>query len=119
MQQSQRFTHRIAVGERAKVFAFGMLCTTVHRQSRMSIAAKKDVGVRFIVAQQHVVARLIELDVVMLKQQRFGFGVGYGDIDVLDITNQRFGFATADLSAEVAGQTLLQVFGFAHIDDGA
>ena len=55
----------------------------------------------------------------MLKQQRFGFGVGNGDIDVLDIADQRFGFAAADLGAEVAGETLLQVFGFAHIDDGA
>ena len=55
----------------------------------------------------------------MLKQQRFGFGVGNGDIDVLDIADQRFGFAAADLGAKVAGETLLQVFGFAHIDDGA
>ena len=119
MQQAQRFTHRIAVGERAKVFAFGMLCATVHRQPRMGITAKENVGIRFIVAQQYVIARLIELDVVMLKQQRFGFGVGNGDIDVLDIADQRFGFAAADLGAEVAGETLLQVFGFAHIDDGA
>jgi len=55
----------------------------------------------------------------MFKQQRFGFGVGDGDIDVLDIADQRFGFSAADLNAEVTGQTLLQVFGFAYIDDGA
>jgi hypothetical protein len=49
----------------------------------MGIAAEKNKRVGFIITQQHVVARLVKLDVVVLKQQRFCLGVGDGDINLL------------------------------------
>jgi hypothetical protein len=52
-----------------------MFCATVHRQARMGIAAEENKGIGFIIAQQHVVTRLVQLDVVVLKQQRFRLGV--------------------------------------------
>jgi hypothetical protein len=60
-----------------------MFCATVHRQARMGIAAQKNKRVGFIITQQHVVARLVQLDIVVLKQQRFCLGVRDGDINIL------------------------------------
>jgi hypothetical protein len=117
LQQRQRFTNRVAIGERAEIFAFRVFRAPMHRQARMNIAAEKNVGVRFVVAQQNVVARLIKLDVIVLKQQRFGFGMGYGDIDVMDVTHQRFGFSAANVRAKIARKPLFQIFGFADIDN--
>jgi hypothetical protein len=40
--------------------------------------------VGFIITQQDVIARLIELDIVVLKQQRFCLGMRDGDINILN-----------------------------------
>lgn len=70
-----------------RVLAFRMFSATVHRQTRMGIAAQKNKRIGFIITQQHVVTRLIQLDVIMLKQQRFRFGMRYRDINVLNLRN--------------------------------
>jgi hypothetical protein len=59
-----------------------MFCTTVHGQARMGIAAQKNKRVGFIITQQDVIARLIELNIVVLKQQRFCLGMRDGDINI-------------------------------------
>jgi hypothetical protein len=61
-----------------------MFCTTVHGEARMGIAAQKNKRVGFIITQQDVIARLVELNIVVLKQQRFCLGMRDGDINILN-----------------------------------
>ncbi|VEA73056.1 Uncharacterised protein [Serratia rubidaea] len=59
LQQRQRFTHGIRVGERAKIFALGVFGAAVNGKPRMGIGAQKDQRIRFIVAQKNIISRLI------------------------------------------------------------
>ena len=43
---------------------------------------KQNVRVRFIIAEQYIVARLIFLDVIVLQQQGFCFGMGNGGFNM-------------------------------------
>ncbi len=117
MQQGQGFPHGVAVRERTEILAFSMLSATVRCQTRVSIAAEKDERIGFVIAQQHVVTRLIQLDVVMLQQQRFGLCVGHSDIDLLDLGDQRLSFAGSKIAAEIAGKSLFEIFRFSDIDN--
>ena len=81
----------------------------------MRIAAKKNKGVGFIIAQQHVVARLIKLNIVMLKQQRFR--LGDGNVNLGNKRHQRFGFTRSQVAAKIAAKPLFQIFCFAYIDN--
>jgi hypothetical protein len=44
-----------------------MFGATMHRQTRMGIAAEENKRIGFIIAQQHVVTRLVQLDIVVLS----------------------------------------------------
>ena len=118
LQQRERFANGIAVREWAKIFAFGVFSATVHRQSWMGIAAEENKGIGFIVTQQHVITRLIQLDVVMLKQQRFRFGMGNGHVNLRDQRHQSLGFTRSQVAAKIAAKALFQIFCFANINDG-
>ena len=96
-----------------------MFGATMHRQTRMGIATEENKRIRLIVAQQHVVPRLVQLDIVVLKQQRFRLGMGDGHVDLRDQRHQRFRFTRREVAAEVAAEPLFQIFGFANIDDGS
>lgn len=87
-----------------------MFRPTVHRQSGMGIRAEKDKGIGFVITQQHVVTRLVQLDVVVLEQQRFRFGVRHRHIDLLNERNQRFGFTRSQIAAEIAGKPFFRSF---------
>lgn len=76
----------------------------------MGITAQEDKRVGLIIAQQDVVARLIQLDIVVLKQQRFRFRVRHGDINVVDECDQCFGFTRGKIAAEIAGKAFFQIF---------
>ena len=94
-----------------------MFRPTVHCQPGMRIRAEKNKGVGFVITQQHVITRLIQLDVVVLEQQRFRFGVRHRHIDLLNERNQRFGLTRSQVAAEIAGKPFFQVFRFTHIDN--
>lgn len=76
----------------------------------MGITAQEDKRVGLIIAQQDVVARLIQLDIVVLKQQRFRFRVRHGDINVVDECDQCFGFTRGKIAAEIAGKAFFRSF---------
>ena len=94
-----------------------MLCTAVHRQARVGVAAEENKRIGFVVAQQYVVARLIELDVVMFKQQRFRLRMGDGYVNLLDLRDERFRFTGRKIATEIAGKTLFKVLRFTDIDN--
>ena len=50
----------------------------------MGVAAQKDKRVGFIIPQQDVIARLVELNIVVLKQQRFCLRMRDGNINILN-----------------------------------
>ena len=45
------------------------------------ITGEQDIGVRLVVAQDDIVARLEQLDQIGLKQQRLSLGMGADDLD--------------------------------------
>ncbi len=61
----------------------------------------------------------MELDEVLLKQQRFGLRAGYDGFDVVDTLHQRPRFGVVDGFGKVAVDAAFERFGFAHIDDVA
>ncbi len=94
-----------------------MFGTTVHGQTRMGIAAQENKGIGFVITQQYVVARLIELNVIVFKQQRFRLGVRHGDINILYQCDQRFGLTGGQIAAEIAGKAFFEIFCLTHIDN--
>ena len=77
-----------------------------------------NVGIRLVVAEQNVEARLTLLDEIVLEGERF-FVVGDDDVvDVDGLAHQRARFRVLPAAfVEVAGHTAAQVLRFAHIDD--
>ena len=53
----------------------------------------------------------------MLKQQRFRFGVGHGNVNLGNKRHQRFGFTRSQVAAKIAAKPLFQIFCFAYIDN--
>lgn len=83
----------------------------------MGVAAQKNKRVGFIITQQDVVARLVELNVVMLKQQRFRLRVRDGDINILNELDQRFGLTGGQVAAKIAGKAFFKIFRLPNIDN--
>ena len=91
----------------------------MHGNTRMIIGAEENQRIGFIIAQQHVITWLIQLDVVVFEEKRFGFRMSYGDVDLRNIFDQCFRFTAGNLNAKIAGKTLFKVFSFTYIDYGA
>ena len=83
----------------------------------MGVAAQKDKRVGFIITQQDVIARLVELNIVVLKQQRFCLRMRDGDINILDERDQRFGLTGGKVAAKIAGKAFFKIFCLPHIDN--
>ena len=66
--------------------------------------ADEDVRVGLVVAQQDVVRRAQLLDQGLLKQQRFRFAAGDGDLDIRDAPDQCLGLGIQTGIAEIAGE---------------
>ena len=59
------------------------LAREVHARE-LFVQRYRDIGVRLVVAQADVEARLVLLDEVLLRQQRLGFGVHHQRLDLID-----------------------------------
>ena len=70
LQQGDAFTHRARAGERPEVAVAAVERAAVEAQLRKLLAGQADVRIALVVAEQDVVARLVRLDEVVLKQQR-------------------------------------------------
>jgi hypothetical protein len=88
--------------------------------ARVRLGRQFDVRVSLIVAQQNVVARLVLLDQVVFKRQRFFFVVDLNDIDMPRFTDQSPGFDVGQtVVIKIAAHAAAQVFRLADVDDGA
>ena len=82
------------------------------------VEADRDVGVRLVVAQPDVEARLVLLDERLLGEQRLGLGRDDERLDVVDLVGERARAVQRGV-AEVAGDALAQGLGLADVDHPA
>jgi hypothetical protein len=61
----------------------------MEREPRPCLVGQQDVRKALVVAQQHVVARPVRLDQLVLQQQRLGFGAGDRDLDARHLRQHR------------------------------
>ena len=119
LHQMQTLAHRTARGVRAEVLPLHLASAAMDADARMLVRGDDDPGVGFVVSQQHVIARLVLLDQVVLEDQGLGLGVSDGDLDIGDLAHQGAGLDVVDVGAKVGGKPLFQILGLAHIDHGA
>ena len=117
LQQLDAFPHRHRVGERPVVAVVLLLRTTMERQPRIGIARQHDVGVGFVVAEQHVVARHQRLDEIVFQQQRLRLGACHSGFDARDLGNHQARARAGQILLEIGGNALLQVACLADIND--
>ena len=90
-----------------------------HVHARILLTGELDVRVSLVVAQQDVEARLVALDEIVLKRQRFLVVVDRDVVDVARFGDQRAGLGIGQaLVGEVAAHAGAQVLRLADIDDG-
>ena len=91
-----------------------------HVHTRVALAGQLDVGVGFVVAQQHVEARLVLLDQVVFERQRFLFVIHQNVVDIARFRDQAARFGISQLVfGKVAAHPMPQHLGFADVDDPA
>ncbi len=77
LQRIQRPVHRARAGKRAVIAAFARFRPAMFLQPwKLMLRGNKDIGKTFVIAQQHVVARLQLLDEVLFQQKRLCLGRG-------------------------------------------
>ncbi len=86
---------------------------------RIAIGQRElDVGIRFVVAQQDVEARLALLDEVVFKRERFAFVVDQDVIDIYRLAHQRAGLRVGLRGRQqIRADTRAQVLRLADVDD--
>ena len=119
LQQAQAFTNRQGAGIGAEVAPPGLLGTTMDAQTRKLTVGEKHVRVRLIVAQQDVVRRPPFLDQGLLEQQCLGLVGGDGGFDLRDTCDQRGRLGCLTGLAKVTGETLLEVFRLADVEQAS
>ena len=76
---------------------------------REFVAAEAEVRVALVVAEEHVVARLMRLDQIVLEQQRFALGAGDGGFHPRHLRDHHRRARMVLGLLEVAGHALLEV----------
>ena len=76
-----------------------------------------DPRVGLVVLEQDVVARAQGFDQVVFQQQRIGFALYDDKTDVGDLGDHHARLGVRKIFAEIGQYALLQVFGFAHVQD--
>ncbi|MNJ11025.1 hypothetical protein D3C77_51920 [compost metagenome] len=115
LQQAQAFTNGASAGVRPEVLALLLLRAAMNPQPRERSVREEHIRVGLIVAQQDVIRRPPFLDQRLLKQQRFGLVGGDGGLDLDDARHQGSRLRRQAGFAKIAGETLLEVFRLADI----
>ncbi|MNM67260.1 hypothetical protein D3C81_787850 [compost metagenome] len=115
LQQAQAFTNGPRAGVRPEVLALLLLRAAMNPQPRERSVREEHIRVGLIVAQQDVIRRPPFLDQRLLKQQRFGLVGGDGGFDLDNARHQGSRLRRQAGFAKIAGETLLEVFRLADI----
>ena len=116
LQDVEALAHRARRGIGAEVAGRPAPGAAMEAQARKVVLRRQlDVGIGFVVAQHHVVGRALLLDQALLQQQRLGFAVGDGAVDVGHLGGQRQGLSVQAAGAEVAGDAPSQIARLADV----
>ena len=89
-----------------------------HVDARKPLVGQLDVGISLVVPQQDIEARLVLLDEVVLKRQRFLLVIDQDVIDIARFADQRAGLGVGQpVLIEVAANAGPQDLRFADVDD--
>ncbi len=116
LQQAQAFADRAGARIGAEVASRLLLRAPVNTQSWKLTGREEHIGIGLIVPQQDVVRRSPLFDQGLLEQQRLGLVGGDGGFDLSDLGHQGGGLRRLARLAEIAGQTLLEILGFADVE---
>ena len=109
---------RLAGKERAEVSGAVLAQAAGDVDARVALAGQLDVGVGLVVAQQHVEARLVLLDEIVLEGEGFLFVVDQNVVDVARFRDQASGLDIGQLVlGKIAAHAVPQHLGFADVDD--
>ena len=115
LQDLHRLLHRPGARERPEVLALLVERTAVVGHARHVLAGDLQVGIRFIVAEQDVEARLERLDQVVFEDQRFGLAVRDRGLEPRDALDHHGDARAGQVLLEVARHALLQVARLADV----
>jgi hypothetical protein len=118
LQQLDAFAHRIGIGVGAERLVALLRRATVISQAWETVPGQEQVGIRLVVAEQDVEARLQSLDQVVFQQQRLGLGARHRGVDVVDAFQHQPDARTLVAFLEIAGDALLQVLRLADVEHG-
>ena len=78
-----------------------------------------DKGVLFIVFESDIEARMMVADQGPFEEECFHFSASEHEIKVVNVSDKDFGLVPIDLPMKIAQNSILEIAGLAHIDDGA
>ena len=119
LQQAQALANRQCTGIRAEIAPLGFLRPPVNAEPWKVAVGEKHIRVGFVVAQQDVVRRPPFLDQGLLEQQCLGLVGGDGGFDLRDTCDQRGRLGCLTGLAKVTGETLLEVFRLADVEQAS
>jgi hypothetical protein len=117
LQQLHRFLHRPGAREGTEVLVLLVQRAAVIGHARRVSAGDLQVGVRFIVAEQDVVARLERLDQVVFQDQRLGLAVRHRGLEARDLRHHHRDARARQILLEVARHAVLEVARLADVQD--
>ena len=120
-EQLLQLVERLADGAgarvRTEIASFALACAAVKLQARKRLVRRGiDVGVAFVVSQQHVETRFVLLDQVVLEHQRLGLGVDHRNLDAIDELHHCRSFRRRLRTREITRHALLQIARLADIE---
>ena len=116
-QRGDGAVDRLGAGKRGEVVALPLVRPAVFGDpGEVMLAGEHDVGEGFVVAQQHVVARLEPLDQVGLQQQGFDLAIGDHDLQRLGLRHHPAQPIGQSLELGVVGDPSPKVAGLADVD---
>ena len=116
LHEAQALAYRRRRGIRAEVPALLALGAAVEADARKFLPIRnEDIGVTFVVAQQHVIARLLRLDEVVFEQQRLGFRVRHRDLHGRRLAHHGQDALGQAAPAEIARHPFFQVTRLADV----
>src|SRR5471032_639538 len=116
LQNLHRLLDRPRIGEGSEVLVFFIHRAAIVDHARRVAAGDLQVGIRFIVAEQDVEARVLRLDQVVFQDQRLGLAVRDRGLQPRDALDHHGDAWAAEVFLEVVRDALLQVARLADVE---
>lgn len=107
---------RIAKAVWTEVLTYVLVFLARFEYTRKCFTGDADIRITLSVLEQDVVARLVLLDQVVLKQKCILFATNHNILDIGYVRYKLTRFGRRDILVEVTAYTALKVLSFTHID---